>query len=112
MSRPKNTTAPSPAQPILTAETGFLDTPIDNRGVYLLNVAPGTNAEDALRAARTLSSGLSQPCHHLHDSLNLGESAYCDGAATLAFLGETVSALIWSVEKSVARAAAGGVSND
>lgn len=104
----ENTTAPSPAQPILTAETGFFDTTIDNRGVCLLNVAPGTNAEDALRAARTLSSGLSQLCSHLHDSLNFGELAYCDGAATLAFLGETVSALIWSVEKSVACAAGRG----
>lgn len=110
--RNENTTTPLPAQPILTAETGFFDTPIDNRGLNLLTVAAGTNAQDALSAARTLSSGLSQLCSHLHDSLNLGESAYCDGAATLAFLGETVSALIWSVEKSVARAAAGGVSND
>ena len=112
MSRPKNTTAPSPAQPILTSETGFLSTPIDNRGIQLLAVAPGANAEDALRAARTLSSGLSQICQHMHDSLNMGEMAYCDGAATLAFLSETVSALIWSVEKSVAHAVAGGVSND
>ena len=112
MSRAKNTTAPSLAQPILTAEIGFFEAPIDNRAVQLLSVSAGANAEDALRAARTLSSGLSQLCHHLHDSLNLGELAYCDGAATLAFLGETVSALIWSVEKSVAHAAAGGVSND
>lgn len=104
----ENTTTPSLAQPILTAETGFLDAPIDNRGVHLLNVAAGTNAEDALSAARTLSSGMSQLCRHLHDSLNLGESAYCDGAATLAFLGEAVSALIWSVEKSVASAAGRG----
>ena len=105
---PKNTTAPSPAQPILTSETGFLSTPIDNRGIQLLAVAPGTNAEDALRAARTLSSGMSQLCQHLHDSRNMGEMAYCDGMATLSFLGETVSALIWSVEKSVACAAGRG----
>lgn len=112
MSRPKNTTTPSTAQPILTAETGFFDTPIDNRGLNLLTVAAGTNAEDALRAARTLSSGMSQLCSHLHDSLNMDEMAYCDGMAALSFLGETVSALVWSVEKSVARAAAGEVSND
>ena len=105
---PKNTTAPSPAQPILTSETGFLSTPIDNRGIQLLAVAPGTNAEDALRAARTLSSGMSQLCQHLHDSLSMGEMAYCDGIAALSFLGETVSALIWSVEKSVACAAGRG----
>ncbi|MCX5508355.1 hypothetical protein [Pseudomonas sp. BJa3] len=104
----ENTTSPSSAQPILTSETGFLSTPIDNRGIQLLAVASGANAEDALRVARTLSSGMSQLCSHLHDSLNLGESAYCDGAATLAFLGETVSALIWSVEKSVACAAGRG----
>ncbi|USS54879.1 MULTISPECIES: hypothetical protein [Pseudomonas] len=108
MSHPKNTTTPSPAQPILTSETGFLSTPIDNRGIQLLAVAPGANAEDALRAARTLSSGMSQLCQHLHDSLNMGEMAYCDGMATLSFLGETVSALIWSVEKSVACAAGRG----
>ncbi|MBH3450871.1 hypothetical protein I5S84_18680 [Pseudomonas putida] len=105
---PKNTTAPSPAQPILTSETGFLSTPIDNRGIQLLAVAPGTNAEDALRAARTLSSGMSQLCQHLHDSLSMDEMAYCDGIAALSFLGETVSALIWSVEKSVACAAGRG----
>lgn len=105
---PKNTTAPSPAQPILTSETGFLGTPIDNRGIQLLAVAPGVNAEDALRAARTLSSGMSQLCQHMHDSLNMGEMAYCDGMTTLSFLAETVSALIWSVEKSVACAAGRG----
>lgn len=104
----ENTTTPSLAQPVLTTEIGFFDTPIDNRGVKLLTVADGTNVEDALSAARTLSSGMSQLCRHLHDSLNMGELAYCDGAATLAFLGETVSALIWSVEKSVACAAGRG----
>lgn len=108
MSHPKSTIAPSPAQPILTSETGFLSTPIDNRGIQLLAVAPGANAEDALRAARTLSSGMSQLCQHLHDSLNMAEMAYCDGMAALSFLGETVSALIWSVEKSVACAAGRG----
>lgn len=108
MSHPKNTTTPSPAQPILTAEIGFFEAPIDNRGVQLLSVAAGTNAEDALRAARTLSSGLSQLCSRLHDSLNMGELAYCDGMSALSFLGETVSALVWSVEKSVAAAAGRG----
>lgn len=105
---PKNTTTPSPAQPIITAEIGFFETPIDNQGVQLLAVAAGANAEDALRAARTLSSGLSQLCQHMHDSLNMGEMAYCDGMAALGFLGETVSALIWSVEKSVACTAGRG----
>lgn len=108
MSHPKNTTAPSPAQPILTTEIDFFSTPIDNQGLQLLTVAGGANAEDALRAARTLSSGMSQLCQHMHDSLNMGELAYCDGMAALGFLGETVSALIWSVEKSVACAAGRG----
>lgn len=102
MSHPKNTTAPSSAQPILTTQIDFLSTPIDNRGMQLLSVAAGTNAEDALRAARTLSSGLSQLCQHMHDSLNSGEMAYCDGMAALSLLGETVSALVWSVEVAVA----------
>lgn len=108
MSHPKNTTTPSPAQPSLTVEVSFLDTPFDNRGLQLLTVAAGANAEDALRTARTLSSGLSQLCQHMHDSLNMGEMAYCDGMATLSFLGETVSALIWSVEKGVACSAGRG----
>ncbi|MGA9660748.1 MAG: hypothetical protein WBQ92_03590, partial [Pseudomonas alloputida] len=69
---PKNTTAPPSAQPILTAEIGFFEAPIDNRGVQLLSVAAGTNAEDALRAARTLASGLSQISRHIHDSVNMG----------------------------------------
>lgn len=108
MSHPKITTTPSPAQPILTSEVSFFSTPIDNRGIQLLTVTPGANAEDALRAARTLSSGMSQLCQHMHDSLNMGEMAYCDGMATLSFLGETVSALIWSVEKGVACSAGRG----
>ncbi|MNO06722.1 hypothetical protein D3C81_2286200 [compost metagenome] len=51
---------------------------------------------------------MSQICQHMHDSLNMGEMAYCDGMTTLSFLAETVSALIWSVEKSVACAAGRG----
>ncbi|MCO7523953.1 hypothetical protein NJH54_05440 [Pseudomonas asiatica] len=108
MSHPKNTTAPSSAQGILTTKVGFLNAPISPVADQLLSVDAGMNAEDALRAARTLSSGMSQLCQHLHDSLNLGESAYCDGMAALSFLGETVSALIWSVEKGVATAAGAG----
>lgn len=108
MSHPENTTAPSPAQPSLTVEVSFLDTPFDNRGLQLLTVSAGANAEDALRQARTLSSGLSQLCQHMHDSLNMGEMAYCDGMAALSFLGETVSALIWSVEKGVSSSAGRG----
>lgn len=108
MSHLKNTTAPSPAQPILTAEIGFFETPIDDRGVQLLSVSAGTNADDALRAARTLASGLSQISRHIHDSVNMGELVYCDGMAALSFLGETVSALVWSVEKSVSTAAGRG----
>lgn len=104
----KNTTPPTLAQQILTAEIGFLETPIDNQGVQLLSVAAGANAVDALRAARTLSSGMSQLCRHMHDSLNMGEIAYCDGMSALSFLGETVSALVWSVEKSVAVTAGRG----
>ncbi|MFZ5938731.1 hypothetical protein BGP84_06550 [Pseudomonas putida] len=105
---PKNTTEPSPAQQILTRKIGLLNTPITNTSDQLLSVEAGMGAEDALRAARTLSSGLSQLCQHMHDSLNMGEMAYCDGMAALCFLGETVSALIFSVEKSVAAAAGNG----
>lgn len=99
---PKNSTNVLASQVLLTAKVSFCDTPIDNRGIQLLNVAPGANAEDALQTAKVLSSGLGQICRHMHDSLNLGEIAYCDGVATLAFIAETVSALVWSVQKGAA----------
>ncbi|MDI3274850.1 hypothetical protein [Pseudomonas sp. AL03] len=99
---PKNSTTPETAQALLTTLVGFFDTPIDNRGIQLLNVAPGANAEDALQTAKVLSSGLGQICRHMHDSLNMGELAYCDGMATLGFLAETVGALVLSVQKGAA----------
>lgn len=99
---PKNSTNPIASQELVTALVGFYNTPIDNRGIQMLNVAPGTNAEDALHTAKVLSSGLGQICQHMHDSLNMGEMAYCDGMAALGFLAETVSALVWSVQKGAA----------
>lgn len=101
MSRQENTTTPNSAQQLLSVETGFLDTPIDNRGAQIFNVEAGTAAEDVLETARMLSSGLGQLCNNLHDSLNMGELAYCDGAKALGFLAETVSALVWSVQKGL-----------
>ena len=95
----ENSTNPPTSQDLLTAHVGFCDTPIDNLGIQLLNVSPGANAEDALQVAKVLSSGLGQICRHMHDSLNMGELAYCDGVAALGFLAETVSALVWSVQK-------------
>jgi hypothetical protein len=100
----ENSTNPPPPQDLRTAHVGFCDTPIDNRGIQLLNVSPGANAEDALQTAKVLSSGLGQICRHMHDSLNMGELAYCDGMAALGFLAETVSALVWSVQKGAATA--------
>lgn len=108
MSHSKNTTEASSAQQILTRKIGLLDTPIANSSDQLLSVEPGMDAQDALRAARTLSAGMSQICQHMHDSLNYGGMTYCDGMAALGFLGETVSALIFSVEKSVAAATGNG----
>ena len=96
---PKNSTATPVAQALLTGHVGFCETPIDNRGIQLLSVAAGTAAEDALETAKVLSSGLGQLCRHMHDSLNMGEMSYCDGMAALGFLAETVSALVWSVQK-------------
>lgn len=99
---PKNNTNPLASQVLLTSLVGFCNTPIDNRGIQLLNVAPGANAEDALQTAKVLSSGLGQICRHMHDSLNMGELAYCDGVAAPGFIAETVSALVWSVQKGAA----------
>ncbi|PWK31788.1 hypothetical protein [Pseudomonas sp. OV226] len=98
---PKNSTTQLSAQALLTGCVGFCETPIDNRGVHLLRVAAGADVEDALETAKVLSSGLGQLCRHMHDSLNMGELAYCDGMAALGFLAETVSALVWSVQKGL-----------
>jgi len=98
---PKNTTGIASTQQLLTIETNFSNTPIDNRGLMVFNVAAGTNIEDALQTAKTLSSGLGQICDHMHDSLNMGELAYCDGVKTLAFIAEAVSALVWSVQRGL-----------
>ncbi|MEE5042932.1 hypothetical protein V2J81_06170 [Pseudomonas alliivorans] len=101
MSRQENITTSAPAQQLLTVEVGFCDTPIDNRGVQIFNVAAGTGAEDVLETARMLSSGLGQLCRNLHDTLNEGGLAYCDGVAAMAFLAETSSALVWSVQRGL-----------
>ena len=98
---PENSIPPELVQQLPTAAVGFGSTPIDNRGLMVFNVAQGTNIEDALQIAKTLSSGLGQICDHLYDSLNAGEMMYCDGAKTLAFIAETVGALVWSVQRSM-----------
>ncbi|MBI6944372.1 hypothetical protein JET76_23905 [Pseudomonas putida] len=107
MSHPKNTTTPSLAQPTKTVETPFLDTPIDNRGLYLLKTEAGVNAQDALVTAKALSSGAAQLCQHVHDSLNYGEPVYCDALIALKFLNETVSTLVWSVQRGLPDSSAG-----
>ena len=107
MSHPKSTTTLQPAQPTLTVERQFLDTPIDNRGMFLLRVEAGINAEDALHTAKVLSSGIGQLCQHVHDSLNYGEPVYCDAMEALKFLSETVSTLVWSVQAGTSTQAGG-----
>lgn len=100
--KPENITASTTAQALRTSAVGFCDTPIDNRGEQMLQVVSGIDSADALQQAKVLSSGLGQLCRNLHDALNNGESAYCDGVAAMAFLAETVSALVWSVQKGEA----------
>lgn len=96
---PKNSTALSTTQDLLTVKVEFCNTPISNTGAQMFSVTADIGAEDALQTAKVLSSGLGQICSHMHDSLNMGELAYCDGMAALGFLAETVSALVWSVQK-------------
>ncbi|WP_341522185.1 hypothetical protein AABC73_01690 [Pseudomonas sp. G.S.17] len=96
----KNNIAEHATQQLLTIETEFLDTPIANRGEQVFQVVAGIASEDALETAKILSSGLHQLCNNLHDTINMGDLAYCDGVKAMAFLAETVSALIWSVQKS------------
>lgn len=97
--KPENITAGTTAQALRTSAVGFCDTPIDNRGEQMLQVASGIDSADALQQAKVLASGLGQLCRNLHDTINYGELAYCDGVAAMGFLADTVSALIWSVQK-------------
>lgn len=98
---PENSTAQQTAQETLTTEVGFCETPIDNKGGYMLQVVPGIGSRDAIQQARTLASGLGQICQHMHDRLNYGEMVYCDGMATLKFVADSVSALLWSVQRGL-----------
>lgn len=104
---PKNTTMPSPAQPMLTSELSFFETPIDNTAQHMLTVQGGVNAQDALDAARTLTSGVAQLCDHIHESVNAGDLVFCDSLKALQFLSETASTLIWSVQRGIPSQAAG-----
>lgn len=104
MSQPENSKTLDATQQRVTAEADFGHTPIDNRGLMIFSVAAGINIEDALQTAKTLSSGLGQICDHMHDSLNMGEMAYCDGVKTLALIAEAVSALVWSVQRGLPQA--------
>lgn len=97
----KNSNNQSVAQDTLTTQVGFCETPIDNKGEYMLQVVPGIGSRDAIQQARTLSSGLAQICQTMHHSLNHGEYIYCDGMETLKFVADSVSALLWSVQKGL-----------
>lgn len=108
MSHPKSSITPPAAQDLLTVTVEFCNTPISNTGTQMLSVKPGIDAEDALQTAKVLASGLGQLCQHMHDSLNMGEITYCDGMAAMGFLAETVSTLVWSVQKGVEAAAGRG----
>lgn len=89
------------AQGSLTTVVDFCNTPISNTGSQMLQVAAGIDSRDAIQKARTLASGLGQICQHMHDSLNYGEMVYCDGMETLQFVAESVSAILWSVQRGL-----------
>lgn len=99
---PESITTGPAAQALRTSAVGFCDTPIDNQARQMMQVMPGIDAADALQQAKVLSSGLGQLCRNLHDALNYGELAFCDGVAAMEFLAETVSALVRSVQKGEA----------
>ena len=101
MSHPKNSNKQSVAQDSLTTEQGFCETPIDNKGEYMLQVVAGIGSRDAIQQARTLASGLAQICQTMHHSLNHDEYLYCDGMETLKFVADSVSAPLWSVQRGL-----------
>lgn len=98
---PENSIGRELVQQLPTVAVGFGNTPIDKRELMVFSVVQGTNIEDALQIAKTLSSGLGEICNHLYDSLNAGEMMCCDGVKTLAFIAETVGALVWSVQRGM-----------
>jgi hypothetical protein len=98
---PKNSNYQPVAQDSLTTEVHFCNTPISNHGTQMLLVVAGIDSRDAIQKARTLASGLGQICQHMHDSLNYGEMTYTDGMATLQFVAESVSAILWSVQRGL-----------
>lgn len=98
MSRPENSKASIAAQQLETAPVGLAN--MGNGD--LLHIREGLPAVEALRLARNLSQGLQFLCEHLGDVVNYGgELTYLDEMRALSFLGETVGALIFSVERSV-----------
>lgn len=101
MTHPKNSNNQPVAQDSLTTEVDFCNTPISNMGNQMLQVAAGIDSRDAIQKARTLASGLGQICRHMHDGLNYGEMVYCDGMETLEFVADSISALLWSVQKGL-----------
>lgn len=101
MTHPKNSNNQPVAQDSLTTEVDFCNTPISNTGTQMLQVVAGIDSRDAIQKARTLASGLGQICQHMHDSLNYGEMTYTDGMATLQYVAESVSAILWSVQRGL-----------
>lgn len=101
MTHPKNTNNQPAAQDSLTTEVDFCNTPISNTGTQMLQVVAGIDSRDAIQKARTLASGIGQICQHMHDSLNYGEMTYIDGMETLRFVAESVSAILWSVQRGL-----------
>ncbi|MFC6335516.1 hypothetical protein GIR22_08465 [Pseudomonas sp. CCM 7891] len=98
---PKNSNNQNIAQDSITTQVDFCNTPISNTGTQMLQVVAGIDSRDAIQQARTLASGLGQICQHMHDSLNYGEMTYTDGMATLQFVAESVSAILWSVQRGL-----------
>lgn len=93
----ENTKAPAEAQQLQTTAQSFANIGHGD----LLAVRPGVPASEALGMARNLANGLQHLCEHLGDVVNCGgDVSYLDELRTLSFLGETMSALIFSVEHS------------
>ena len=94
----ENTKAPTLAQQLETTSIGLANMGHGD----LLHVCEGLPGVEALRLARNLSNGLQCLCEHLGEVVNYGgELTYLDEMRALSFLGETVGALIFSVERSI-----------
>jgi len=71
-------------------------------GAFLMEVADGMPAAEAVDMARTLTEGVSTLCERLYDEIDSGDSLiYGCEMRSISFLAGAANALIMSIDKAV-----------